>query len=61
MKDEALRDNPRPRLRGPRPMTASAALDDFNQLDNLEVMRQIRATVDAYTGRVTDFPRAAAR
>ncbi|HEY7093450.1 MAG TPA: alpha-amylase family glycosyl hydrolase [Ktedonobacterales bacterium] len=52
MKDEMLRDNPR-RAFGLRPYDRQRHLYDFNQLDNLDVMRQIRATVDAYTGRVS--------
>ena len=52
LKDETLRDNPR-RAFGLRPYDRQRHLYDFNQPDNLDVMRQIRATVDAYTGRVT--------
>jgi alpha-glucosidase len=52
LKDETLRDNPR-RAFGLRPYDRQRHLYDFNQLDNLDVMRQIRATVDAYTGRMT--------
>jgi alpha-glucosidase len=52
LKDEALRDNPR-RAFGLRPYDRQRHLYDFNQAENLDVMRQIRATVDAYTGRVT--------
>jgi alpha-glucosidase len=52
LKDEKLRDNPR-RAFALRPYDRQRHLYDFNQLDNLDVMRQIRATVDAHTGRVT--------
>ena len=46
LKDETLRDNPR-RVFGLRPYDRQRHLYDFNQLDNLDVMRQIRATVDS--------------
>jgi alpha-glucosidase len=52
VKDETLRDNPR-RTLGLRPYDRQRHLYDLNQLENLDVMRQIRAAVDAYTGRVT--------
>jgi alpha-glucosidase len=52
VKDEILRDNPR-RILGLRPYDRQRHLYDLNQPENLEVMRQIRATVDAYAGRVT--------
>jgi alpha-glucosidase len=52
MKDETMRDNPR-RAFGLRPYDRQRHLYDFSQPDNLDVMRQIRAAVDAYTGRVT--------
>ena len=52
LKDEKLRDNPR-HVFGLRPYDRQRHLYDFNQVDNLDVMRQIRATVDAYTGRTT--------
>jgi alpha-glucosidase len=52
LKDETLRDNPR-RALGLRPYDRQRHLYDFNQTDNLDVMRAIRATVDAYTGRTT--------
>jgi alpha-glucosidase len=52
MKDGALRDNPR-RAFGLRPYDRQRHLYDFSQPDNLDVMRQIRAAVDAYAGRVT--------
>jgi alpha-glucosidase len=52
VKDETLRDNPR-RTLGLRPYDRQRHLYDLNQLENLDVMRQIRTAVDAYTGRVT--------
>src|SRR5690242_11137258 len=52
LKDETLRDNPR-RAFGLRRYDRQRHLYDFNQVDNLDVMREIRATVDAYSGRMT--------
>jgi len=52
LKDETLRDNPR-RVFGLRPYDRQRHLYELNQPENLDIMRQIRATVDAYTGRVT--------
>jgi len=52
LKDEGLRDNPR-RAFGLRPYDRQRHLYELNQAENLDVMRQIRATVDACTGRVT--------
>jgi alpha-glucosidase len=52
LKDESLRDNPR-RALGLRPYDRQRHLYDLNQPENLDIMRQIRATVDAYSERVT--------